>query len=146
MFPPLLDPAQDALADDICGLSAHIAAAQAELAAKAARFDASRAWSEGGVRSCVEFLSLNAGLDLATGHDLVAVGAGLNRLPLLASTCAAGELSFDKARAVASVATEVDEATWVELARQSTGSQLVRICRGYRRAMAAAEQIGRAHV
>ena len=139
MFPPLLDPANDALADDICGLSAHIAAAQAELAAKTARFDSTMAWSEGGIRSCAEFLSQNAGLDLGTGHDLVSVGAGLNRLPLLAGACAAGELSFDKARAVASVATEVDQALWVELARQCTGSQLVRISRGFRRAMAAAE-------
>ncbi len=139
MFPPLLDPAHDALADDILGLSAHIAAAQAELASKTARFDASGGWGEGGIRSCAEFLSQNAGLDLGTGHDLVDVGAGLNRLPLLAAACAAGELSFDKARAVASVATEVDQEMWVELARQCTGSQLVRICRGFRRAMAAAE-------
>jgi hypothetical protein len=139
MFPPLLDPAHDALADDILGLSAHIAAAQAELAAKTARFDATMAWSEGGIRSCAEFLSQNAGLDLGTGHDLASVGAGLNRLPSLAAACAAGELSFDKARAVAAVATAVDERMWVELARQCTGSQLVRICRGFRRAMAAAE-------
>jgi len=146
MFPPLLDPAHDALADDILGLSAHIAAAQAELAAKTARFDATGGWGEGGIRSCAEFLSQNAGLDLGTGHDLVSVGAGLNRLPLLAAACAAGELSFDKARAVASVATEVDQRMWVELARQCTGSQLIRICRGFRRAMAAAEpQLDRRH-
>jgi Domain of unknown function (DUF222) len=139
MVPPLLDPACDALADDICGLSAHIAAAQAELAAKIARFNATMAWAEGGIRSYPEFLSQNAGLDLGTGHDLIGVGDALERLPLLAETCAAGELSFDKARAVASVATEVDQEMWVELARQCTGSQVVRICRGVRRAMAAAE-------
>ncbi|HEY8679566.1 MAG TPA: DUF222 domain-containing protein [Candidatus Dormibacteraeota bacterium] len=146
MFPPLLDPAHDTLADDICGLSAHIAAAQAELAAKTARFNATMAWAEGGIRSCAEFLSQNAGLDLGTGHDLIGVGDALDRLPLLAEACAAGELSFDKARAVASVATEVDQEMWVELARQCTGSQVVRICRGVRRAMAAAEpEQGRRH-
>jgi hypothetical protein len=139
MFPPLLDPAHDSLADDICGLSAHIGAAHAELAAKCARFNATLAWSEGGTRSCAEFLSQSAGLDLVTGHDLVSVGDALNRLPLLAEARAAGELSFDKARAVASVATEVDQEMWVELARQCTGSQLVRIGRAFRRAMAAAE-------
>jgi hypothetical protein len=116
MFPSLLDPAHDTLADDICGLSAHIAAAQAELAAKTARFNATMAWAEGGIRSCAEFLSQNAGLDLGTGHDLIGVGDALDRLPLLAEACGAGELSFDKARAVASVATEVDQEMWVELA------------------------------
>src|ERR1700694_1364093 len=112
MFPPLLDPAHDALADDILGLSAHIAAAQAELASKTARFDATGGWGEGGIRACAEFLSQNAGLDLGTGHDLVAVGAGINRLQLLADACAAGELSFDKARAVAAGATVVDQEMW----------------------------------
>ena len=77
MFPSLLDPAHDALADDICGLAAHVAAAQAELAAKAARFNTTMAWAEGGVRSCAEFLSLNAGLDLGTSHDLIGVGEAL---------------------------------------------------------------------
>jgi hypothetical protein len=139
MYPPLLDPAHDALADDICGLSAHIAAAQAELAAKIARFNATMAWAEGGIRSCPEFLSQNAGLDLGARHDLIGVGAALDRLPVIAAACAAGELSFDKARAVASVATEVDQEMWVELARQCTGSQVVGVCRGVRRAMAAAE-------
>jgi hypothetical protein len=86
MFPPLMDATNDALADDICGVSAHIAAAQAELAAKAARFDATGAWGEGGIRSCPEFLSVNEGLDLGSRHDLISVGSALNRLPVFTSS------------------------------------------------------------
>ena len=135
----LLDPAANRLALDICELSAHISAASAELAAKAARFDESGGWGEGGIRSCAEFLSQEAGLDLHTGHDLLRVGRALNSLPKLAAACAAGELSYDKARAVATVATPEDEAIFVDLALQLTGSQLVRFCHAYRRAMLAAE-------
>ena len=135
----LLDPAANRLALDICELSAHISAASAELAAKAARFDESGGWGDGGIRSCAEFLSQEAGLDLHTGHDLLRVGRALNSLPKLAAACAAGELSYDKARAVATVATPEDEAIFVDLALQLTGSQLVRFCHAYRRAMLAAE-------
>src|SRR5438270_96554 len=119
----LLDPAANRLALDICELLAHISAASAELAAKAARFDESGGWGDGGIRSCAEFLSQEAGLDLHTGHDLLRVGRALNSLPKLAAACAAGELSYDKARAVATVATPEDEAIFVDLALQLTGSQ-----------------------
>jgi len=135
----LLDREANSLALELCELSAHISAASAELAAKAARFDESGGWGEGGTRSCAEFLSQHAGLDLRSGHDLLRVGRALNQLPQLAAACAAGELSFDKARAVASVATPEDEAIFVELARQLTGSQVARFCHAYRRAMLAAE-------
>jgi hypothetical protein len=122
------------LGDNLCELAAHVHAAMAQLTQMAAAFDDTEAWGGYGIRSCAHWLAVNAGFDVFTAEELLRVGHALTGLPQIAAAFGGGELSFDKVRAVTRVATSADEELWVELAGQASGSQLARICRGYRRA------------
>jgi hypothetical protein len=124
----------DLLGENLCELAAHVHAAMAQLTRMAAAFDDQEAWGGYGIRSCAHWLAINAGFDVFTADELLRVGHALTTLPRIAAAFGGGELSFDKVRAVTRVATSADEELWVELARQASGSQLARICRGYRRA------------
>jgi len=101
----VLKDESEAFSNQLSELAAHIQASLAELAKMAARFDTEGDWGAGGYRSCADFLSVRAGLNLRTGSELLRVGHAMERLPKLAEVFSAGEISFDKARAVASVAT-----------------------------------------
>jgi Domain of unknown function (DUF222)/HNH endonuclease len=127
----------EALADRIGVLAAQIHAATAELAQLAAAFDDTRAWADQGFRSCAHWLSVHIGVDLYQGGDLVRTGLALRQLPRIAAAFAAGQLSFDKARALSHVALPEDETRWLEVARYASGAQLSRICRAVRRALEA---------
>src|SRR5689334_20326102 len=81
-------------------LAAHVHAALAELALRAAELDAAGAWCHAGIRSCAHWLAIQAGLDLATSHDLLRVGHGLAELPLIGRAFGEGRLSLDKVRAL----------------------------------------------
>lgn len=111
---------------------AHIHAAHAEVALLLARHDDDGAWA--GYRDCVEFLTVAAGLDRHSATELIRVGHAMKSLPALSAAFAGGELSLDKMRCLARVAEAGDERTWLGIARASSGSQLARICREYRRA------------
>ncbi|MBJ7602149.1 MAG: HNH endonuclease, partial [Candidatus Dormibacteraeota bacterium] len=128
------DPADEPEAHALCELAAHIHAATAEFSERVAAFDLRNAWGGAGIRSCAHWLSIYAGFDFPTGRGLIAVGAALGALPLTRAAFRTGELSLDKARALASVATAADEEGWVELGRELTAGQLSRICRLYRQA------------
>ena len=122
-------------ADEICARSAQIHAASAQLCTMAATFDSSNEWAGIGVRSCAHWLTISAGFDLRTSSELVRVGHALEQLPAIANAFAEGRLSFDKVRAVTRVAVPEDEAMWLEVALQASGSQLARICRSVRSAL-----------
>jgi len=130
----VLKDESEAFSNQLSELAAHIQASLAELAKMAARFDTEGDWGAGGYRSCADFLSVRAGLNLRTGSELLRVGHAMERLPKLAEVFSAGEISFDKARAVASVATPADEHMWVELARQASTGPFSRWVLEYRRA------------
>ncbi|HEY6378004.1 MAG TPA: DUF222 domain-containing protein [Candidatus Dormibacteraeota bacterium] len=135
------------LGETLCELAARVHAGMAELTRMAAAFDDAEGWGGWGVRSCTHWLSINAGFDLFTGDELLRVGHALTRQPRLAAAFSAGELSFDKVRAVSRVATPADEEILLEIARQASGSQLARICRGYRRVLEAnAREQAEAHL
>lgn len=120
---------------EICVLSAQIHSATARLARLVSEYDTSLVWAEAGARSCPHWLAINAGFNLRTGSELVRVGHALDALPQIRAAFADGRLSFDKVRAVTYVATPNDEAMWMELALQASGSQLARICRAVRSAL-----------
>ena len=120
---------------EICLLSAQIHSATAGLGSLVSEYDASLRWAEAGARTCAHWLTINAGFDLRTSSELVRVGHALDALPLLKAAFAAGRLSFDKVRAVTRVATPDDEAMWLDVALQASGSQLARICRAVRSAL-----------
>jgi hypothetical protein len=116
-------------------LAARIHAATAELVKLAAELDDDGAWAESGMRSCAHWLSINIGVDLYTGGEMVRAGHALETLPLLGAAFEDGRLSFDKIRAVTKVATPADDEVWTSMALHASGAQLARICRGVRQAL-----------
>ena len=130
----LLKRNRAALASEVCELSTLMHAATAELARVASAFAAADAWDgDGGFRSAAHWLSLHVGFDMHTSAELIRVGDALQHLPAVAAAFAAGELSYDKVRSITRVASAADEAVWLDLAREASGSQLIRICHAYRR-------------
>ncbi len=123
------------LQDRIGVLAARIHAATAELVTLTAELDDDGAWAESGMRSCAHWLSINIGVDLYTGGEMVRAGHALESLPLLRAAFEDGRLSFDKIRAVTRVATPVDDEVWTSMALHASGAQLARICRGVRQAL-----------
>src|SRR5499433_2171319 len=114
-------------------LAAHIYSAQAELALKVAKLDDDGAWGDG-YFSMVHWLTVHLGLGRVSARELVRVGHALAELPKVAEAFASGSLSYDKVRFLCHVATPEDQEVWVELAQTISGSQLIKICLGYRRA------------
>ncbi|TMC11686.1 MAG: DUF222 domain-containing protein [Chloroflexi bacterium] len=119
----------------LCELSAHIQAAQAELVLRLADFDDGAGWAAAGIRSCCHWLSIEAGLDYHTSADLLRVGHALAELPLIRRAFGAGQLSLDKVRALLLVATPADEEVWLEMAVGADARRLARMCREIRRSM-----------
>ena len=52
-------------------LAARIHAATAELVQLSAELDSDGAWAESGMRSCAHWLSINIGVDVYTGGEMV---------------------------------------------------------------------------
>jgi hypothetical protein len=127
------------IAERIRGLSAQIHAATAELVGLSAALDADGFWFGIGVHTCAHWLSIQTGVDAATGSELIRVGHALETLPKIAAAFADGRFSYDKVRALTRVASPADESVWLELGLQSSGAQLTRICRAVRRALEAAD-------
>ena len=123
-------------------LAARIHAATAELVKLAAELDDDGAWAESGMRSCAHWLSINIGVDLYTGGEMVRAGHALETLPLLRAAFEDGRLSFDKIRAVTKVATPADDEVWTSMALHASGAQLARICRGVRQALDVDDRAG----
>ncbi len=122
-----------ALDGEICEISAHAHAAMARVARAAGEFDAIGGWCGGGIRSFPHWLAINAGFDMHTGAELLRMGQALNVLPKIAEAFGAGQLSFDKAQQITTVATPANEHVLLEIAQGSSGGQLARICRELRR-------------
>jgi hypothetical protein len=125
------------LPERLGALAARIHAATAELVALSAELDSSGAWAAHGMRSCAHWLSVNIGVDVHTGAEMVRVGHALKNLPALAAAFEEGRISFDKIRAVTRVATPADDDVWLMVALHASGGQLARICRGVRLALEA---------
>jgi len=123
------------LEERIGALAARIHAATAELVDLSAELEEDGTWSGIGMRSCAHWLSINIGVDVWVGGEMVRAGHALRNLPALHAAFADGRLSFDKIRAVTKVATPADDELWLEVALQASGAQLARICRGVRRAL-----------
>ncbi len=127
---------KELLDEQIGVLAGHLHAATSRFVDMVATFDDSQDWYGVGMRSCAHWVTIATGVDLWTAREMVRVGHALRDLPLIHEAFAAGRLSFDKVRALTRVATSDDEAIWLELALEASGSQLARICHQYRRAIA----------
>lgn len=122
-----------ALDDRLGELSAVAHATLAQVARASAEFDAICGWGGGGIRSFPHWLTVKTGVDMHTGAELLRVGQAMSALPRIAASFEAGQLSFDKARQITTVATPATEEFLLEIARGASGAQLARICRSLRR-------------
>jgi len=120
--------------DEIARLAAQIDAATHRLLTCIRTFDESGEWHTQGAQSCAHWLSWRIGLDLGTAREQVRVARALGRLPLIDAALARAQLSYSKVRAMTRVATPEIEQRLVEYAGETTGAQLERICRRFRRA------------
>jgi hypothetical protein len=124
------------LDDEIGVLAGHLHAATASFVDMATAFDEAQRWAGEGMRSCAHWLTIATGIDLGNAREMLRVGHALRVLPHIHDAFATGQLSFDKVRALCWVARPDDEALWVELALEASGSQLATICRQFRRSIA----------
>jgi hypothetical protein len=104
------------LAERICELAGHLAAATGSFLAMVGEFDRHRGWAVSGVRSCAHWLSWRAGIGLVAAREQVRVARALENLPLIAAELAAGRLSYSKVRAMTRIATPATEADLVAMA------------------------------
>ncbi|MDO8680918.1 MAG: DUF222 domain-containing protein [Acidobacteriota bacterium] len=123
----------DQLADDIAILAARIDAATHELLAHIRRFDEAKGWARQGALSCAHWLSWRIGIDLPAAREKVRTARALSGLPQIAAALEHGELSYAKVRAMTRVADAQNETLLLDMARGSTGAQLEKIVRGFRR-------------
>jgi hypothetical protein len=131
--PPVpADPTE--LADEIASMAAQLDAARHRLLSCIRRFDESGEWERQGLVSCAHWLSWRIGLDLGTAREKVRVARALGALPRIDDALRRGVLSYAKVRAVTRVATADNEERLLEIALGTTGGQLERVCRRFRRA------------
>jgi hypothetical protein len=120
------------LGEEIGELAARVDAATQRLLTCIRQFDLGNGWDRQGAISCAHWLAWRVGLDTATARERVRVARALGSLPHIDEAFGRGELSYAKVRAITRVATPSTEAKLLEMARQATGAQLERICRGVR--------------
>ena len=123
------------LADEIARMAAHLDAATHRLLGCIRRFDESGEWAKQGLVSCAHWLSWRIGLDPGTAREKVRVARALGALPKIDDALRRGTLSYAKVRAVTRVATPENEACLLEIALATTGAQLERVCRRFRRVL-----------
>ena len=122
----------DALADELCRLSAHLAAAEYRWLRLLGDFDEAGGWAQQGARSCAAWLSWACGISPGTAREKVRVAQALPALPKVCESFAAGRLSYSKVRAITRVATPENEELLVRYGESATAAQLETVLRGYR--------------
>ena len=123
------------LADEIALLAAQVDVGMHRLLTCIRRFDQSEEWARHGARSCAEWLAWRIGLVPGAAREKVRVARALGRFTAIDEAMSAGRLSYAKVRALTRVATAANEARLVEIALATTGAQLERVCRRFRRAV-----------
>ena len=105
-----------------------------------------KVWAEDGSPSIESWLAGRLGIAWRSAAELVRVARGLGDLPAVAAAFASGALSWDKVRALATVATPESDDAWAEAAPRMSVSALERAARRHRErdeAEAAAAHQGR---
>ncbi len=118
-----------AMGDAIAETAAMIDVATHRFLIQLREFDRIEGWHRAGALSCAHWLSWRVGMDLGAAREKVRVAKRLADLPLLDAALARGELSYSKVRAMTRVATPENEADLLNMAVNTTGSQLERVCR-----------------
>jgi hypothetical protein len=122
-------PEIEELGERIAEQASHVDAAVHRLLTDIRTFDEAAGWAHQGARSCAQWLVWRLGWGQGTAREHVRVASKLAELPLIDDALRRAEISYCKTRAITRVATPQTEATLLEYARYSTGSQLEEICR-----------------
>lgn len=125
---------------DLLLWAGRVAAGEAELLRLIGEWDAREGWGAAGALSCAHWVSWKLGYGIVASRERVRVARRLRELPGSAKAMAAGELSYTQARAITRIAVAEDEQTWLELARETTATQLQKAVRGVRRARKPVEE------
>jgi hypothetical protein len=112
---------------------AHLAALQARIGRQLVEVEDTEAWCGPGIRSMEQWASMALGLAATHTRSLVTTSRKLAVLPLLDGAVREGRISFDKARAVAPLATPATQERWMDLADQATVTGLQRIVAAWRK-------------
>jgi len=130
----------DELAAEVARLGAQLAAGQARLVELAAEADRRGLWGgKWDARNLAEWLSWLTGMSPKSSRDHALLADKLEELPETHAALAAGSISFDQARLIASAEAPEHDAKLTELARQTTTGQLQRVVRAYRKVTALSE-------
>jgi hypothetical protein len=121
------------LADEICVLAGHLAAATCTWVELVGEFDRRNGWAGPGLRSCAQWLAWRVGMSDHAAREHVRVARALPGLPLVRAQFAAGRLSYSKVRSITRIATPGLEPAIVQLALTTTATGLDRIVAAYRR-------------
>jgi len=121
----------EALGEQIAEHATHIDAALHRLLADLRTFDAAGGWAKQGARTVADWLSWRLRWDGNTAREHVRVARALGNLPRIDDACRRGELSYSQLRAMTRVATPENEEFLLEVAKHSTATQLVVLCRKY---------------
>lgn len=129
----------DLLANEIARVAAVLDVSAHRLLTCIRRFDDSEEWGHQGAVSCAHWLSWRIGLDLCTAREKVRVARSLGTLPKIDEALSRGVLSYAKVRAMTRVATPENEEQLLEIALLTTGGQLERVCRKFRKVVTLTE-------
>lgn len=130
----------EVLESEIRGLSARVAAAMCRFLLAVAEYDQRRSWERWECHDMAGWLSWKCGISQVTAREYVRVGNALVELPLVRERFSTGGLSYSQVRAISRVATAATEDMLLGFAEVSTGAQLERITRAYRRCGEAAAE------
>ncbi|MFT7246663.1 MAG: hypothetical protein ACI82A_004042 [Candidatus Azotimanducaceae bacterium] len=121
----------DALETELLTLAAHLNAANYRFLKLLADFDAHQGWYGTGIKSFAHYLNWKIGMNTVMAREKVRVARALADLPLIDAAFAAGQVSYSMVRAMSRVATLVNEATLLQMARYTTAAQMELIVRKY---------------
>jgi hypothetical protein len=121
----------------LASLAGTLAAAEAQFLDHVVELDVRGLWARHGARSTAHWLSWRLGLQLGAARERVRVAHALLHLPAISACFHRGELSYCKVRALTRVATPDSEGQLLEIALGTTGGQLERVIRAWRKLLVA---------
>ena len=128
----LAEATSEELTDAVRQLGALEAAVRAALLELVLVCEERKVWVEDGAPSLESWLSMQLGVAWRTSAEICRVARAGEDLPALSSLFSSGAISWDKLRALATVATPDDEAEWASCAPETSVSHLERAARRHR--------------
>lgn len=111
-----------------------IVSGEARLVIELAAFDAADAAAGYGFDSTAAWLAWRCEMASGTAREYVRIARALKRMPEVAAALLNGRVGFSRVRAITRIATEKDQAYWLELAASHSAAELEAIVRDRRAA------------